>query len=124
MNPLISETLVVAIRQVLQATRHQLQQTVNTSMVNAYWQIGRLIVEEEQKGQQRAVYGQQQLAQLSQHLCAEFGKGFDVSNLRNMRSFYQAFPKQDAVRPELSWTHYQALMQVEYLEARQWYLQG
>jgi len=66
---------------------------------------------------------QQQLAQLSQHLCAEFGKGFDVSNLRNMRSFYQAFPKQDAVRPELSWTHYRALMRVERPEARQWYLQ-
>ena len=123
MTQLISKTLVAAIRQVLQATRHQLQRTVNTSMVNAYWQIGRLIVEEEQQGQERAVYGQQQLEALSKQLSTEFGRGFDTSNLRNMRAFYQAFPKQDALRPELSWTHYRALIRVENLEARQWYLQ-
>ena len=79
MTQLISKTLVAAIRQVLQATQHQLQRTVNTSMVNAYWQSGRLSVEEEQQGQERAVYGQQQLEALSKQLSTEFGRGFDTS---------------------------------------------
>lgn len=78
---------------------------------------------EGQQGHQRATYGQRQFAQLSQQLRAEFGRGFDVSNLHNMRAFYQAFPKQDAVRLELSWTHYRTLIRVENRDARQWYLQ-
>jgi hypothetical protein len=73
-------------------------------MVQSYWQIGRLIVEPEQQGESRAVYGKQQLQQLSQQLAERLGKGFDVTNLRNMRSFYLAFPIRDAVRVELSWS--------------------
>lgn len=71
-------------------------------MVRAYWNIGRLIVEEEQSGKERAEYGKQLLGQLSQKLSGEYGKGFDESNLRHMRNFYCTFPKQDAVSPELS----------------------
>ena len=63
------------------------------------------------------------LQYLSDKLTIEFGKGFDVSNLRNMRRFYSAFPIQDAVRPELSWTHYRALMKVKDKTARQFYLE-
>jgi hypothetical protein len=73
-------------------------------MVQTYWQVGRLIVEDEQQGSERAAYGKQVLKQLSSALTAEFGKGFDSSILRNMRSFYLIFPKYDAVRHNLSYT--------------------
>ncbi len=91
-------------------------------MVQSYWEIGRLIVEHEQQGNRRAEYGKQQLKQLSQQLTERLGKGFDVTNLRNMRQFYHAFPIRDAVRLELSWTHYRTLLRIENAQARDWYL--
>ncbi|AYF33440.1 DUF1016 domain-containing protein [Vreelandella alkaliphila] len=91
-------------------------------MVQSYWEIGRLIVEHEQQGNSRAEYGKQQLQQLSQQLTERLGKGFDVRNLRNMRQFYQSFPKRNAVRTELSWTHYRTLLRIENAQARDWYL--
>ncbi|MGP5310235.1 DUF1016 N-terminal domain-containing protein [Vreelandella alkaliphila] len=75
-------------------------------MVQSYWEIVRLIVEHEQQGSSRAEYSKQQLQLLSHQLTERLGKGFDVRNLRNMRQFYQSFPKRNAVRTELSWTHY------------------
>ena len=71
----------------------------------------------------KAAYGKQQLQRLSRELTQEFGKGFDVTNLRNMRRFYEAFPKRDALRPELSWTHYRTLLRVESPQAREWYME-
>lgn len=92
-------------------------------MVVTYWEIGHLIVEHEQQGQARAEYGKQQLEQLSKQLTNEFGKGFDMTNLRNMRRMYLAFPIRDAVRLELSWTHYRILLRIENSAARDWYAQ-
>jgi len=106
------------IADVIKQARQQVRQAVNTAMVQSYWQIGHLIVEHEQQGQQRAAYGKQQLQQLSKLLTLEFGKGFDASNLRNMRSFYLCFPKCDAVSHKLSWTHYRKLIRVEKPKAR------
>lgn len=91
-------------------------------MVQTSWQIGRLIIEHEQQGESRAAYGKQQLELLSVRLNVEFGKGFDVTNLRNMRRFYESFPIRDAVRPELSWTHYRILLRVDNPQARDWYM--
>jgi len=115
--------LLSDIRQIIEQARQRVNQTVNSEMVQAYWHIGRLIVEDEQQGQQRAAYGKQQLQQLSDHLTREFGKGFDASNLRNMRSFYLCFPNRDALRHKLSWTHYRLLIRVESPKAREWYMQ-
>ena len=115
--------LLSDIRQIIEQARQRVYQTVNSEMVQAYWHIGRLIVEDEQQGQQRAAYGKQQLQQLSDQLTREFGKGFDASNLRNMRSFYLCFPNRDALRHKLSWTHYRLLIRVENPKAREWYLQ-
>ena len=111
------------IRQIIEQARQRVHQTVNSEMVQAYWHIGRVIVEDEQQGQQRATYGKQQLQQLSEQLTREFGKGFDASNLRNMRSFYLCFPNRDALRHKLSWTHYRLLIRIENPKAREWYLQ-
>lgn len=96
-------------------------QAVNSAMVQSYWQVGRLIVEHEQQGESRAVYGKQQLEQLSRQLTERLGKGFDERNLRNMRQFYLTFPNRNAMRTELSWTHYRTLLKVENPLAREWY---
>jgi predicted nuclease of restriction endonuclease-like (RecB) superfamily len=115
--------LFEAVSHVIAQARQQVQQSVNSTMVQCYWQVGRLIVEHEQQGQTRAAYGKRQLQQLSQQLTDDFGKGFDVRNLRNMRAFYQTFPIRDAVRSELSWTHYRILIRIKDEQARTWYAQ-
>lgn len=119
---LIPNNLFSAIVEVIQHARQQVKQAVNQQMVHAYWHIGRLIVEQEQQGQERAEYGKQQLSQLSRRLKNEFGKGFDVTNLRNMRRFYLAFPIRETVSLELSWSHYNLLARIDKPAAREWYL--
>ena len=84
--------------------------------------IGKYIIEEEQKGVNRAEYGKNLLEYLSKRLKADLGKGFDQSNLSNMRRFYIAFPILDAVRQELTWTHYRSLLRVENEHARNFYV--
>ncbi|MBS0359189.1 MAG: DUF1016 family protein [Proteobacteria bacterium] len=123
MNVSVLPELVTAIRIVLKQARTQLQQTVNHAMVKTYWEVGRLIVEHEQKGEKYATYGQYQLKRLSEQLQTEFGKGFNERNLRRMRVFYQTYPIWTAVRSKLSWTHYRILLQIENSKARDWYLQ-
>ena len=116
-------------------------------MVQAYWQIGYVIVEHEQEGKERAEYGKALLEEISKRLSREFGRGFDITNLRKMRQFYLLFSKRDAVRlesgekkqdaarldskgmeklrklrGELSWTHYRLLLRVENEKAREWYM--
>lgn len=118
----ILESLASQIAEIVQQARSQVRQSVNQAMVASYWEIGRLIVEHEQQGQARTIYGQRQLAELSIRLTDLFGKGFDVSNLRNMRRFHLAFPIRETVSPEFSWSHYNVLTKVENPSARQWYL--
>lgn len=89
-------------------------------MVEAYWQIGKSIVE-EQNGEERAEYGTGLLKELSKQMTQDFGRGFTVANLKNMRQFYLIFPNGYALRSELSWTHYRLLMRVENDNARQFY---
>jgi predicted nuclease of restriction endonuclease-like (RecB) superfamily len=91
-------------------------------MVEAYWQIGKSIIE-EQGGDERAEYGVGLLKDLSKQMTQDFGKGFTVSNLKNMRQFYQTFPNSYALRSELSWTHYRLLMRVENEKARTFYME-
>jgi predicted nuclease of restriction endonuclease-like (RecB) superfamily len=118
----MQDVLYQQISELVQQARQQVQRSVNTAMVETYWQIGRLIVEHEQHGESRAAYGKQQLQQLSAKLTSEFGKGFDTRNLRNMRAFYQCFANWNALRSELSWTHYRILLRVENDKARDWYM--
>ena len=122
MSKLTNKSVLKDIKTLLQTARQHLQQTVNTTMVQTYWNIGRLIVEDELGGRERAEYGKKQLEQIAETLTQEFGKGFDITNLRKMRQFYQTFPMQDSVRLELSWTHYRRLMRIENRDAREWYI--
>lgn len=121
-TPTRLSSLADAIATQIEQARGQLRQAVNSVMVQSYWEIGRLIVEDEQQGESRAEYGKQQLQQLSQQLTERLGKGFDITNLRKMRMFYQAFPIRDALRLELSWTHYRTLLRIDNPQARDWYL--
>lgn len=91
-------------------------------MVEAYWNIGRIIVE-KQSGNKKAEYGTALLKNLSKEMTKEFGKGFTVANLKNMRQFYLTFPKSYALRSELSWTHYRLLMRIENENARNFYIE-
>ncbi len=116
--------LYQGIRDILLAARMQVRQTVNTTMVQTYWQIGRLIVEDEQGGEKRAEYGKRVLSDLARRLTTEFGEGFKLSNLRNFRQFYLSFTEQEirhTVCSELTWSHLRLLMRVEEPTARTWY---
>lgn len=116
-------TLYSEIREVLLASRRQAYSAVNFAMVQAYWQVGRLIVEHEQNGSLRAEYGKGLLKALSQKLQSEFGEGFTVRNLQQMKKFYILFPNTHALRAQLTWTHYRALLRVEDEAARNWYME-
>lgn len=102
--------LFLSVKKIIEAARQQTFHAVNSILLKTYWQIGRLIVEDEQQGAARAEYGKNVLKNLAQQLTLEFGKGFDYTNLTNIRKFYLAFPILDALRQELRWTHYQFLI--------------
>ena len=114
--------LLNALRELIQQGRQHAMRAVDRVQVQTCWEIGRHIVEFEQGGEARAAYGKMLLPRLAELLTREFGKGFDASNLRYMRLFYKAFPMCDAVRHELSWTHYRLLLRVDKADARQWYI--
>lgn len=116
-----SQSFYERVRKIIEYARGNIARAINTEMVIAYWQIGKVIVEEEQRGKSRAGYGEEILRKISVKLTTDFGKGFDESNLRNIRYFYLCYPKRDALRHELSWTHYRILMRVEKPEARSFY---
>jgi predicted nuclease of restriction endonuclease-like (RecB) superfamily len=122
MSNIESSKLIEDIRTLLIKSREELYRSVNTIMVQTYWHIGRIIVEDEQQGKRRAEYGKKQLEEIAHTLTLEFGKGFEVSNLRKMRQFYRVFPIQDSVSLKLSWTHYRRLIRIENEDARQWYI--
>jgi predicted nuclease of restriction endonuclease-like (RecB) superfamily len=111
-----------AIREVLLQARSNTYQYVNAQMVFAYWQIGKIIVEEEQGGEKQAAYGKFLLKELAERLTNEFGKGFDGRELRRIRQFYLCFPIRDALRPELTWTHYRLLIRIENDAERNFYI--
>jgi len=98
------------IREVLIQARSRAWQAVNTEMVVCYWQFGRLIIEEEQRGETRAAYGKGLIKELSRRLTDEFERGFHQRNLWFMRNFYLACPKVNVLHSELSWTHYRPLL--------------
>jgi predicted nuclease of restriction endonuclease-like (RecB) superfamily len=123
-NP--STLLIDEIKTILAAARQKAATAVNFAMVEAYWQMGKRIVEEEQKGANRAQYGESLIKQLSKALVTEFGHGFSVANLKNFRKFYLVFPGDEkgyTLCSLLSWSHYRLVMRVEDPKARHYYIQ-
>jgi len=116
------QTLILQLRDLVRDARANALRAVDAIQVRTCWEIGRHIMEFEQGGAARAEYGKRLLPKLAELLTAEFGRGFDERNLRHMRAFFQAFPIWNAVRTELSWTHYRTLLRVEDEPARSWYM--
>ena len=124
--PSISSRLFEDIRTILRDARGVAYTAANAAMVDAYWRIGRRIVEEEQGGAARAEYGSQLIRHLARALGEEFGRGMSVANLWNFRQFYLTFPdagKLYSLRRELSWTHWRLVMRVENPQARDYYIE-
>ena len=110
------------IRRVLLEAQSSVSRAVNTAMVHAYFEIGRLIVEDEQHGKARAEYGEETLKMLSERLAAEFGRGFSRQNLQNMKQFYMSFQNCQTLSSKLSWSHYTLLMRLDDEQARDFYI--
>lgn len=111
------------ILNILKNSREKVLKTVNITMVKTYFEIGRLILEEEQKGEYRGTYGKELLKTLSIRLTKEFGKGFSETNLKQMKTFYDVYKIRQTVSDEfkLSWSHYLILMRISNIEERQFY---
>lgn len=110
------------IKEILATARTKAYSAVNFAMVEAYWEIGKSIVE-MQGGNPTAEYGTKLIEELSKQMTADFGKGFTVTNLKYMRQFYLAFPNRHALRDQLSWTHYRLILKVDDPKAREFYVE-
>lgn len=121
MKEIINNRFYEGIKNVLSKARSNVYRSINFEMVTAYWNIGRLIVEEEQHGKTKAGYGEKLLGNLSIKLTEDFGKGFSEQSLRNMRQFYCVFPICSTLWSELTWSHYKILIRIENENARKFY---
>lgn len=129
-NSLPARFLYSKIAELLHTARQNVVRTVNQTMVYTYYEIGRMIVEDEQQGKERAAYGKGVLKEISDRLTNEFGRGFSVQNLENMRKFFQLYSldqkSQSLIRisennSTLSWTHYLVLIRIENPDERRFY---
>ncbi|MBU6158561.1 MAG: hypothetical protein KGP35_05970 [Bacteroidetes bacterium] len=116
-------SIFYAIREIIIQSRQRVFRMANSALLETYWHIGKIIVEDEQEGSSKARYGKATLKNLASRLTLEFGKGYDESNLRNIRTFYKAFPIRDALRHELSWTHYRILSRLDSEHKRNYYME-
>lgn len=121
-NGIMDLTFYNQIKEILASARAKAYSAVNFAMVEAYWEIGKSIVE-KQGGNATAEYGTRLLKELSKQMTADFGKGFTVTNLSYMRQFYLTFPNRHTLCDKLSWSHYRLLMRVEDEKARQFYIE-
>lgn len=134
----INQGFLKNVSEVLEKAKQNVKTAVNLSMVYAYYEIGRMIVEEEQQGENRAAYGKQLLKELSAYLTSAFGKGYSVDNLKLMRRFYNVYSNDqigETVFPQfenlptvssgrkfyLSWSHYLKLMRIDNVDERHFY---
>ena len=110
MNDLMDNAMIEQIKSLLESARQKVAAEVNSTLLMTYWQIGKIIVEDEQQHESRAEYGKQTLKTLSKVLTADYGKGFSISNLQFMRRFFLSYEKQQTVSVKLSWSHYCELL--------------
>ncbi len=119
-NLIDNEVLVNEISSIITNARNNVSKQVNSELLNAYWNIGRVIVENELKNN-RGEYGKKQLLAISKNLTNKFGKGFSLSNLYNMKMFYTKYPIFQSVTGKLSWTHYCELLYISDDDKRSFY---
>ena len=116
-----TDRLYTEIAELLNSARQAVATQVNTALLATYWNVGRLIVEDEQNSQQRAEYGKQILQALSKKLTKEFGKGFSRPNLHWMRLLYIKYPICQTLSNKLSWSHYCELLTIADDDKRSFY---
>lgn len=117
---------LIEIKTILSQARQKAYSAINSAMVEAYWNIGKRIVDEEQNGADRAEYGKQIIETISIELTQEFGKGFSKRTVWEIRQFYNCFPEYEIMRTlfaQLSWSHFQRVLKVSNKKARMYYLQ-
>ena len=113
--------MIEDIKEIIINSRNKIAYEVNNTMVLAYWNVGRIIIENEQNGNIKAEYGKQLMKELSKELRKILGSGFSISNLFNMRRFYLKYPKFQTVSGKLSWSHYCELLSIENDDERSFY---
>ena len=117
-----NKKIIEDIKEVIVSSRQKVAYEVNNTMLLAYWNVGKIIVENEQNGNIKAEYGKQVMKELSKELRKILGSGFSVSNLfNNMRRFYITYPKFQTLSGKLSWSHYCELLSIENIDERNFY---
>ena len=118
----LKKDLIQQIQAIIAAAKDRAIRSVDTERVLMYWQIGKVILEEEQEGKERAGYGEFIIKSLSENLQPQFGSGFSIRQLEMCRQFYRTFPIANAVRSQFSWTHYRTLIRIDNQDKREFYI--
>lgn len=118
----LNKNIVHQIQGIIAAAREKAIRSVDTERILMYWQIGKVIFEEEQQGKERAEYGKYLIKSISDVFQPQFGSGFTVRQLEMNRQFYRMFPNTNALRSQLSWTHYRTLIRIENQDKREFYI--
>lgn len=118
----LHKNIVQQIQGIIAAAREKAIRSVDTERILMYWQIGKVIFEEEQQGKERAEYGKYLIKSISDVFQPQFGSGFTVRQLEMNRQFYRMFPNTNALRSQLSWTHYRTLIRIENQDKREFYI--
>lgn len=117
----INKDIYSSIKALMDNARNKVAREVNNILIQTYWEIGRIIVEEEQGNSYRAEYGKQLITDLSKKLTKEYGNGFSRTNLQNMRNFYLLYPICQTLSGKLSWSHYCELLSISDDNKRSFY---
>ncbi|MCD7771113.1 MAG: PDDEXK nuclease domain-containing protein [Oscillospiraceae bacterium] len=120
-----TDNIVADVKAIIETAQNSAYEAINAVIIRKNWLIGRRIVEEEQQGKDRAVYGTHLISELSKSLTSDLGSGYSPRNLRNYRDFYQTYSEDEIWHtrvPNLTWSHYRALLRVDDKKARDWYM--
>jgi len=118
----LKKGLIEQIQSIISSSREKAIRSVDTERVFMYWQIGKVIFEEEQQGEDRATYGTFLIKSISDTFQPQFGSGFSVRQLEMNRQFYRTFPNTNALRSQLSWTHYRTIIRIDNQDKREFYI--
>lgn len=119
----LKKEIIQQIQSIIASSRERAIRSVDIERVLMYWQIGKVIFEEEQNGKDRAEYGKYLIKSISKTFQPQFGTGFTVRQLKRNRQFFRTFPIASALRTQLSWTHYKNLISIENTDKREFYLE-
>jgi hypothetical protein len=117
-----NKNIIHQIQSIIANAKDRAIRSVDTERVLMYWQIGKVIFEEEQEGKDRAEYGKYLIKSISEIFQPQFGTGFSIRQLERYRQFYRTFPIASAVRTQLSWTHYKTLISIDNQDKREFYI--